>query len=531
MFKYKDRNPIETVNLIKNMFNIYNIEIDENWYNENSSYPSVRLTIRNTTLGSNGKGKTKAYALASAYAELMERIYNNGFFLNTNKSVNNNLTINNRKFIKKFKLDIKNIECFKKDYSYKNFKSLISNDKFTLSSNFLYFTYGTNGMYFGNTMAEGVSQGIFEILERYVIKKVLKGEIFGRFVKQDELDLDNLHAIHELEKIANSKITVIDYSMDTDFPVCCIILLNESGYYIKFGSHAILNYAVSRCLTEMVQGRNLQKLGGQNTCELDFKYTERNFLNIVENGHGSYPISILLKNIDGLTKFVDESSIKNNTDIYNYLINLLKKKKYDIFLNEYKNDNFSVGQVIIPSISEICINNKYELLHYNNINRINLTFENGNYNEFCKYVYRDLVKFGWRRYGFTVESFFGKNFGKREIGKINLNLFFASIAVKENNYKLGYKYLEEYKEDLSRRHLKMNMYYYCMAYYLYTKIKKSEKSFPNTAINYYSNDLISDIYNNFQSEDELKVLFFCNKTNVINTYDSLLRLAKLYDNR
>jgi hypothetical protein len=27
------------------------------------------------------------------------------------------------------------------------------------------------------------------------------------------------------------------------------------------------------------------------------------------------------------------------------------------------------------------------------------------------------------------------------------------------------------------------------------------------------------------------MLFFCNKTNVINTYDSLLRLAKLYDNR
>ena len=75
-FIYKDKSPITTIHIIKELLLKHNIDIDEKWYNEGSIFPSLRIKIKGTNLGTNGKGTNEAYARASAYAELLERIYN-----------------------------------------------------------------------------------------------------------------------------------------------------------------------------------------------------------------------------------------------------------------------------------------------------------------------------------------------------------------------------------------------------------------------------------------------------------------------
>ena len=57
------------------------LEVEENWKKKSSvNTYSLRLCIKGTNIGQNGKGMTKEFALASAYAEFLER-YQNGILV------------------------------------------------------------------------------------------------------------------------------------------------------------------------------------------------------------------------------------------------------------------------------------------------------------------------------------------------------------------------------------------------------------------------------------------------------------------
>lgn len=76
--KFKERTPVETVDFILNIINKFKWTINEEWlpYSDIGTY-SLRITLENApSIGSNGKGTTREYAKASAYAELLERIQN-----------------------------------------------------------------------------------------------------------------------------------------------------------------------------------------------------------------------------------------------------------------------------------------------------------------------------------------------------------------------------------------------------------------------------------------------------------------------
>ena len=75
---YKDVPPDVTVTNIKRILGSLNLEVDEIWVPENELGTfSLRLELKGTGLGTNGKGMTRDYAAASAYAEFMERFQNN----------------------------------------------------------------------------------------------------------------------------------------------------------------------------------------------------------------------------------------------------------------------------------------------------------------------------------------------------------------------------------------------------------------------------------------------------------------------
>ena len=73
---YKDSSPERTVEKIKEILNSYGITVVEGQWTESGIEHcySIRLTVAGTSFGSNGKGLTKEFALASAYGELMERM-------------------------------------------------------------------------------------------------------------------------------------------------------------------------------------------------------------------------------------------------------------------------------------------------------------------------------------------------------------------------------------------------------------------------------------------------------------------------
>lgn len=74
---YKEVSPVKTVEKIKSILDELEIGVEENWCDKSDieTY-SLRLSIKGTNIGSNGKGISKEYARASAYAEFMERLQN-----------------------------------------------------------------------------------------------------------------------------------------------------------------------------------------------------------------------------------------------------------------------------------------------------------------------------------------------------------------------------------------------------------------------------------------------------------------------
>ena len=76
--KHKDRDPQGTVDGIVAMLEQAGLDTEMRW----TSHPfeglcSNRVTIAETNIGTNGKGTSEQYCLASGYAEFMERLQNN----------------------------------------------------------------------------------------------------------------------------------------------------------------------------------------------------------------------------------------------------------------------------------------------------------------------------------------------------------------------------------------------------------------------------------------------------------------------
>lgn len=64
--RYKETRPEKTVKRIKEILKKYGVEVEENWGKKSSvGTHSLRLCIKGTNIGQNGKGMTKEFAMAS----------------------------------------------------------------------------------------------------------------------------------------------------------------------------------------------------------------------------------------------------------------------------------------------------------------------------------------------------------------------------------------------------------------------------------------------------------------------------------
>ncbi len=74
--KHKDRDPLKTIQYIRKELYKLGFFLTEEWLHDTRMAYSVRIKDEKTGTGTNGKGTTPAFALASAYAEFIERLSN-----------------------------------------------------------------------------------------------------------------------------------------------------------------------------------------------------------------------------------------------------------------------------------------------------------------------------------------------------------------------------------------------------------------------------------------------------------------------
>lgn len=125
--------------------------------------------------------------------------------------------------------------------------------------------YVSNGMAAGNTPAEARTQALSEIFERHIKFRVIaEGLCLPDVPAQVIARYPRIAAGIAALEAAGFGILVKDASLGGAYPVMNVTLLNPSdqGCYASFGAHPRFDVALERALTELLQGRALDALGG-----------------------------------------------------------------------------------------------------------------------------------------------------------------------------------------------------------------------------------------------------------------------------
>lgn len=393
--KFKDRSPYETINIIKQFFLKNNIIVIESWSINDIGLFSVTLTIDDSSLYVTGKGTSKEYALASAYGELAERTQNFALFrmssnifaediFDEEKNVFGTYAKKNafyKDLVKLNEVSNENILTLEEMSLLEELSALEHNNTM---NNYIKFSeyrgtrtlaipliavdyiYGTNGMSAGNTRSEAIVQGISEILERYVAKELISGNLVPLKIKNTFLrTLDSFSDVNfyiqKIEERGQYKIELLDLSMNSKFPVVAVILINmkEASYFVKIGSHPDINIAIERCFTELMQGKNLENFYDM----IDIRSSEHrlklnyNIKNYYKNSSGAFPHSFFTAVNASDKNTFNAMQFRSNSEMLLHLTNLINELGYSIFISDTSTELMNSYHIIIPGMSETNLTN------------------------------------------------------------------------------------------------------------------------------------------------------------------------------
>lgn len=409
----KETDPLKTIERIRTILTDLDIMTTEAWLNPfNPSRPephsfSVRVDAPAYGIGTNGKGSTRTYTLASAYGEFMERLQNlillpvERF---TEESLNKQgflyfpdekeFTIDeialaedslSRTIYKDFYRDTLLLECGieerKKVISaYQEteigcvgekliawpFYSVKQDDTVYIWNRFVSFLQGSNGMCAGNTPAEALVQGFSEIFERYASTEVLtKGIVPPDMPKESYTKYQTIvKIIEEIENMGPFKILVKDCSLGKGLPVCAVALVDYEcqRYCVSFGSHPNIPVAIERCLTELLQGYDPTSSfqNNNNLISINTKNSNayQNVCNAHCNGKGVLSPSFFAGEPSYTHVPFKDLSAASNDEMLQYCIDLALSLSDDVLIRDVSYLGFPAYFIVVPGVSHYPITQK-----------------------------------------------------------------------------------------------------------------------------------------------------------------------------
>ena len=216
--------------------------------------------------------------------------------------------------------------------------------------------YVSNGMSAGNTQAEARTQALSEIVERHIKFRIISegiclpevpNEVIARY-PHVEAGINALRA-------AGFGILVRDASLGGQYPVMNVTLLNpeDQGCFSSFGAHPRFEIALERALTELLQGRALDALGGfpEPGFDLDEIAGSPNIeIHFVDS------TGIISWNFLGDTPdfdFCDWNFSNSTLDDYTWLVEMIHSEGHDIYVADYTHLGVYACRIIVPGMSEI----------------------------------------------------------------------------------------------------------------------------------------------------------------------------------
>lgn len=391
--KHKDSLPEDTLSHIQAILMRIGIATENSWVeNGNSGCYSNRITIPPTGLGANGKGTDKSYALASGYAELMERIQNNilytgelspsdkeyggfSYFPDQKQMSADEILKENNPFTNYIfsslgcKTEFDKSHAIKKSMNWFHCPNMefecipfadIDNKKIIyLPQEMLFAIYGSNGMAAGNSMEEALVQGLAEILERYVNRKIILEHICPPSVPRSYIeDIPLLNKIiNKIEEGGNYQVVVKDCSLGRGLPVLASIIIDKKigGFGVKFASHPSFQVALERTLTEAFQGRKLDDITKMNAIGKEqLVQSKDNILNMMKIGNGYCTRELIAGKPD--YEFKPYSRIgehRNNREMLRYMLGLVRQEGYHPLIRNSSFLGFHSYFIVVPGMSEL----------------------------------------------------------------------------------------------------------------------------------------------------------------------------------
>lgn len=564
---YKDAPPQETISRIKGILASLGVKTRETFYDANGLFYSCRIEIDNYGLdslgiGANGKGMTREYALASGYAELMERLQNK--FL-VNEAMRHSAKIpNGTQLSFRFFPDEELQQSYLRDF-FHHIHSLFPNydtnsaERFCdmliapycswgytdtgwgptskvewLGLPFAQFTKGdhyiadvpiilaransSTGLCAGNTPHEAILQGINEIFERYVLQRIYLDNITppsfppsyfeGTQIAQRLKELKSHGYIYDIK----------DMSLGKGFPVVGVILTNtvNGTTMFRLGADLSTEIALERCLTEIYQGRTEEEQRFieypiHETVDMDNNEYLRNneYLKSLKDGTGLFPPSIFMgKPTYNFSEPVLRRSECSKEDLRNVL-DFLFERGYSVLIRDNSFLGFCAYHVIIPGLSEQNHSLKDIFSEYFAPFELDIENEKG---KSCESDGKQ-----WTLYNVKAEEdcrdFVLRHFPNDDIlklapyctapqNKVNKNLLLFLFAVKKRDYQDGNRHFEKLMQQRREQGLPYNEYMACIGSYICLKSnEKDDAELKAWLKHFYTEETVREVLEDF-SEPE-----------------------------
>ena len=393
--RFKAVCPEQTVENIRHILLGAGFEIEEIW-NESGveNCHSLQIRIKEVPIiKSNGKGVSKELARASAYGEFIERMQC-GLFLYKYQSITRDPVLNLQMYAPDGKyMTLQELEesgewmdyviatygggltrakLAKLCQVYANtqedkiwclpFYSLFEDKDVYLPAGLVEHVYSANGCCAGNTRDEAWVHAFSEIMERNrMIRLLISGKSIPRI--PDEVLGQFPMAVEILEKIRqNGKFDVqmLDASMGCGFPVICTRIINKEtqGYIANFAADPVLEIAIDRSLTEILQGRNIHTFGSSHRGvvreEIKNIPVAHNVLNQVENNNGVFALDFFAEEVACDQPCMDYALEvdKSNKELLAEMLERYRKMGRPVYVRNCSFLGFPSYQLVVPGFSE-----------------------------------------------------------------------------------------------------------------------------------------------------------------------------------
>ena len=393
--KFKDNDPVTTVEHLRDILAELGIEVEERWNDSGiDNCHSLNLHLRDGISISNGKGVSREFARASAYAECIERLQS-GLFLEGYQSLIRDGEMNlqtfapDARYMSSAELVAESewmdhlIDAYP-EYSLTRemlaercqiyscvdddsilcipFYSLFEDKYVYLPAAFVNRMYSANGNCAGNTKEEAWVHALSEMMERYACqKKLISGTAAPQIEESVLQQFPTVSAIlKQLREEGNLDVAIFDYSIGNGFPVVStrVINKNDHSYHVNVAADPVLEIALQRTLTEMFQGRHINDLKASHNSKILRKVTDfpiiNNVLNQLRDGNGLYTADYFAGELTcdtPATQFADNSG-KTNKELLNYMLSLYRDLGRPVYVRNFSFLGFHSYKFVVPGFSE-----------------------------------------------------------------------------------------------------------------------------------------------------------------------------------